>query len=51
MPGHGGLVVLIEVFSCAGCPHHGPFLARLRGLLAEAGVSDPVRLRRVDDVY
>jgi hypothetical protein len=41
--------VLIELLYFDGCPNHGPFLDRLRDLLAEAGVPDPVRVRRVDD--
>ncbi|MBL7490795.1 hypothetical protein I6A60_30950 [Frankia sp. AgB1.9] len=45
----GVVAMLIEVLYVDGCPNHGPFLAHLGELLERAGVSAPVRARRVGD--
>jgi hypothetical protein len=41
--------MVIELLYFEGCPNFGPFLMRLHALLGQAGVSDPVRLLRIDD--
>ncbi len=41
--------MLIEVLYVAGCPNHDQFLEHLRRLLDAEGVSEPIRLRRIDD--
>jgi hypothetical protein len=38
----------IELLYFDGCPSHAAFLPRLRQLLAQAGVGEPVRQRRVE---
>jgi hypothetical protein len=40
----------VEVLYFDGCPNHEALLPRLRGLLAEAGVSSPVELVNVPDL-
>ncbi|WP_322780364.1 hypothetical protein [Frankia sp. Cas4] len=41
--------MLIEVLYIDGCPHYARFVAHLAELVNRAGVSAPVRQRRVDD--
>jgi hypothetical protein len=40
--------VTIELLYFDGCPSHAAFLPRLRELLAQAGVEEPVHQRRVE---
>lgn len=42
--------MLIEVLSFDGCPNAEDFLPRLHDLLAEAGIDEPVLMRRVESV-
>jgi hypothetical protein len=39
----------IELLYFDGCPHHEALLARLRALVAAAGVDAPIVMRRVED--
>lgn len=41
--------MIVEMLHTEGCPHAEEYLPRLRRLVAEAGVSDPVRVRMVAD--
>ena len=40
----------IEILSFEGCPNHEALLPRLRELMATAGVTADVELRRIEDV-
>jgi hypothetical protein len=42
--------VQVELLYFDGCPNAEVFLPRLRELLAEAGIQEPVRQRRVESV-
>lgn len=42
------MALRIELLYFDGCPSHEAFLPRLRKLLAQAGVDDPVSERRVE---
>jgi hypothetical protein len=44
------LSVQIELLYFQGCPNAQAFVPRLRELLAEAGIDEAVRLRRVESV-
>jgi hypothetical protein len=41
--------MLIEMLRTEDCPNAGPYLPRLRRLVADAGVTEPVRVRIIDD--
>jgi len=43
--------VQIELLYFQGCPSAEPFVPRLRELLAETGITEPLRLRRVESVH
>jgi hypothetical protein len=42
-------VVIVEMLHTEGCPNAVEYLPRLRTLVADTGVSEPVRVRRIDD--
>jgi len=42
--------VRIELLYFDGCPSHERLQARLEQLLSEAGVSEPIDLRRIESV-
>jgi len=41
--------MVVEMLHTKDCPNAAEFLARLRALVADAGVSEPVQVRRIDD--
>lgn len=41
--------MIVEMLHTEGCPHAEEYLPRLRRLVTEAGVSEPVRVRTVAD--
>ena len=42
--------VRVEVLYFEGCPSHEALMARLPGLMAQAGVDEPIELRAVESV-
>jgi hypothetical protein len=43
--------MIVELLYFDGCPHAEALLSRVRGLMAEAGVKEPVQLRRVASAH
>lgn len=41
--------MIVEMLHTDGCPHAEEYLPRLRRLVAESGVTDPVRVRMIAD--